>query len=151
LENNLDLKNRYYSNCQNAECKNSTPARTLRELGNVYQGFVAYIYADGNNMGGYIQTIKTPEKYQEFSRDIFQATENSVYQALAEHLHPHKLQNLSDPDNENRNGKWIHPFEIIAIGGDDVIIIVPANKALQIASTIGEGFECRLAKTGRIL
>lgn len=149
LEKNPELKKLYYTNCQSSDCKNPTPARTLRELGNVYQGFVAYIYADGNNMGGYIQTIKTPKKYKQFSQDIFEATENSVYQALAEHLHPHKLQNLTDPDNENRNGKWIHPFEILTIGGDDVMLIVPANKALQIAKTIGEEFEQKLAKTKR--
>ncbi|PSF37380.1 type III-B CRISPR-associated protein Cas10/Cmr2 [Aphanothece hegewaldii CCALA 016] len=124
-------------------------ARTLRELGDVYQGFVAYIYADGNNMGSYIQKITTPEQYQQFSQDIFKATEESVYQALAEHLHPHKLHDLTDLDNKNRNGKWIHPFEILTIGGDDVMLIVPANKALQIAKTIGEDFERRLAKTGR--
>ncbi|MBD2364641.1 type III-B CRISPR-associated protein Cas10/Cmr2 [Anabaena minutissima FACHB-250] len=151
LKNNLDLKNCYYANCKSSHCENPTSARTLRELGNVYKGFVAYIYADGNNMGGYIQTIKTPEKYKQFSEDIFKATENSVYQALAENLHPHKLENLTDPDNENRNDKWIHPFEIITIGGDDVILIVPANKALQIAKTIGEKFECWLEKTGRYL
>ena len=124
-------------------------ARSLRELGNIYNGFIAYIYADGNNMGGYIQKIKTPEEYKKFSKDIFDATEKSVYFALAEHLHPHQLKNLTDPDNENRNGSWIHPFEILAIGGDDVMLIVPANKALEIAKTIGEEFEKRLAeKTG---
>lgn len=43
-------------------------------------------------MGGYIQKIKTPEKYKKFSKDIFEATERSVYFALAEHLHPHELK-----------------------------------------------------------
>lgn len=129
----------------NPEPQKLEPARSLRELGNVYKGFVAYIYADGNNMGGYIQNIKTPEEYQQFSLDIFDATEKSVYLALAKHLKPHKLENLTDPDNENRNDKWIHPFEILAIGGDDVMLIVPANKALEIAKTIGEEFENILA------
>ena len=149
LDKNPDLKKLYYSNCQSSDCKNPTPARTLRELGNVYKGFVAYIYADGNNMGGYIQTIKTPEEYKQFSEDIFEATEKSVYEALAQYLNPHQLENLTDPDNENRNGKWIHPFEIITIGGDDVMLIVPASKALQIAKTIGKEFERILAQTGR--
>ncbi|NER05408.1 MAG: type III-B CRISPR-associated protein Cas10/Cmr2, partial [Okeania sp. SIO3C4] len=135
----------------NPELQKLEPARSLRELGNVYQGFVAYIYADGNNMGGYIQKIKTPEKYQQFSLDIFDATEKSVYLALAKHLKPHKLENLTDPDNENRNDKWIHPFEILAIGGDDVMLIVPANKALEITKTICEEFENILERTGRYI
>ena len=100
-------------------------------------------------MGGYIQTITTPEKYIQFSQDIFTATEESVYQALATHLHPHRLKGLNELDPPNRNGKIIHPFEILTIGGDDVMLIVPADKALEIAQTLGEAFEKGLAKTGR--
>jgi len=141
IKNNNQLATQYYAIHHNPE-----EARSLRELGNVYNGFVAYIYADGNNMGGYIQKIKNPEAYQKFSKDIFNATEESVYEALAQHLRPHQLKNLTDPDNKNRNGCWIHPFEILTIGGDDVMLIVPADKALAIAKTIGEGFERRLAE-----
>ena len=141
---NQALNRQYYGEHQAVE-----EAISLKELGNVANGFVAYLYADGNNMGGYIQTITTPEKYIQFSQDIFIATEESVYQALATHLHPHRLKNLNDPDNQNRNGKTIHPFEILTIGGDDVMLIVPANKALEIAQTLGEAFEQGLAKTDR--
>jgi CRISPR-associated protein Cmr2 len=39
---------------------------------------------------------------------------------------------------------WIHPFEIITIGGDDFIIVVPAKHALDIAATIAHELEKRL-------
>lgn len=142
-KNNTELKNQYYSSNNSAK-----EALSLRELGNAGKGFVAYIYADGNNMGGYIKNIKTPQEYQKFSKDIVDATEKSVYQALAQHLEPHQLKNLADPDNKDRNETWIHPFEIITIGGDDVFLIVPAQKALLIAKTIGEEFEKRLIDKG---
>jgi len=121
-------------------------AQSLREVGNASsesQGFVAYIYADGNNMGGYIQKIKTPEDYQQFSQDVSEATEKAVYHALAQHLQAHQLRGLQpDPETgRDRNGEWIHPFEILTIGGDDVFIVVPAHKALDIAATICEQFE----------
>lgn len=120
--------------------KNTDEALSLREIGQAGKGFVGYIYADGNNMGGYIQkTIQTPEQYRQFSNDIFEATKESAYYALAKHLQPKYVQ------RELASGKQkqvlIHPFEIIAIGGDDVLIIVPADKALAIAQTIGEKFE----------
>lgn len=120
-------------------------ARSLTEIGNASNSFVAYIYADGNNMGGYIQKILTPQKYQQFSKDILEATQKSVYEALAKHLHPHKLEGLTGTEHQNRNRCIVHPFEILAIGGDDVMLIVPADKALDIAKTIGEEFERRLA------
>lgn len=125
-----------------------TETRNVEEIANASNGFLSFIYADGNNMGGYIQKIKTPEEYREFSQDIFEATENSVYYALAKNLQPHHLNNLKKIDNQKRNNASVHPFEIIAIGGDDVMIIVPANQALAIAKDIGEKFEEILASKG---
>jgi len=116
-------------------------AQSLTQLGSVSNGFVAYIYADGNNMGGYIQKITTPQKYKEFSEDVDNATRYAVFQALAEHLHPRQLKGNNKSESTLPDGAWIHPFEIITIGGDDIILIVPADRALAIAKTIGEQFE----------
>jgi CRISPR-associated protein Cmr2 len=125
-------------------------ARSVREIGDASnpKGFIAYIYADGNNMGGYIQKeIRNPEHYKRFSQDIFEATEKSVYAALMAHLiEPHKLSSSLQSERNSKEEVWIHPFEILTIGGDDVMLIVPADKALAIAKTIGEEFEKILLK-----
>ncbi|AFZ42899.1 CRISPR-associated protein, Crm2 family [Halothece sp. PCC 7418] len=136
----------YYQDCNPDEI---TEARNLEEIANASNDFISFIYADGNNMGRYIQKIRTPEAYQQFSNDIFEATEQSVYYALAQHLSPHQLGTLKKPESKYRAEKWVHPFEIITIGGDDVLLIVPANKALEIAKTIGEKLEEILVKKGR--
>ncbi len=121
-------------------------AQTVGEIGNASHPhkYVGYIYADGNNMGGYIQSITTPEAYRQFSEDISKTTEESVYEALAQHLTIHQIQGMTDPDRYHDDGEWVHPFEIIAVGGDDVFLIVPADQALPIAQTIGEVFERKL-------
>lgn len=124
-------------------------ARSLTEIGAASDGFVAYIYADGNNMGQYIRDqIKTPEDYERFSQDIFAATEQSVYWALAHHLHPYEYTPDAKSSRRNKKTVWIHPFEIITIGGDDVLLIVPANTALEVAKAIGDRFEELLVQTG---
>ena len=138
LEENLKKSQKYYRGEKDEKAKE---AKDLEHIGNSAKNFVAFVYADGNNMGGYIQGIKTPQEYIEFSRDVFEATEESVYRALAEHLHPQKLNNLTKSNAENYEGQIVHPFEIITIGGDDVLLIVPANKALEISHTIGVEFE----------
>jgi CRISPR-associated protein Cmr2 len=146
------LKARYYTSQSTITEAQVTEARSLREIGNVSatQGFVAYLYADGNNMGGYIQNdIHTPEELKQFSVDIFNAMKASVYQALAQCLKPRQIWGLNDPDSSDRNGAWIHPFEIVTIGGDDVLLIVPADQALSIAKTIGEKFEQLLLQASR--
>ncbi|MGF1482367.1 MAG: type III-B CRISPR-associated protein Cas10/Cmr2 [Cyanophyceae cyanobacterium] len=117
-------------------------ARSLTEIGDASDGFVAYIYADGNNMGQYIRDqIKTPAHYQEFSQDVFEATEQSVYWALAHSIAPHYYKPDAKSSRTNKAPVWIHPFEIITIGGDDVLLVVPANKALEVALKIGFKFE----------
>ncbi|MBS0016037.1 MAG: type III-B CRISPR-associated protein Cas10/Cmr2, partial [Arthrospira sp. SH-MAG29] len=149
LKNNPELNSDYDSKPDRRNGDKITQTRNLEEIANSSSYFLSMIYADGNNMGGYIQKIKTPEAYRQFSEDILEATEKSVYYALAKNLHPHQLKNLRKPDNPKRENAWVHPFEIIAIGGDDVMIMVPANKSLAIAKDIGEKFEDILAAKGR--
>ncbi|MDB9310660.1 type III-B CRISPR-associated protein Cas10/Cmr2 [Aphanizomenon sp. CS-733/32] len=142
LNENPTYQTKYYANLE-AGVKPSDVkiAQTLTHVSNASKGFIGYIYADGNNMGGYIQKIRKPDKHKEFSRDVDLATRYAVYQALAENLHPHTLKNLNDEESELENGDIIHPFEIITIGGDDIFIVVPANKALEISQMIAERFE----------
>ena len=140
--------NDYYGKISSSDVEE---ARSVREISDasLVKGFVAYIYADGNNMGGYIQKeIKNPEEYRRFSRDIFEATEKSVYIALNKHLKPHQYKPDSQSGRRSKKEVWIHPFEILTIGGDDVMLIVPADRALDIAKTIGEEFENILLQTG---
>jgi CRISPR-associated protein Cmr2 len=145
LEKNPSLRDKYYKN-KIQQNKVEIP-ENLSHIGNASKNFIAYIYADGNNMGGYIQKeIKTAKQYQEFSQDVGLATEYAVYQALAENLHPHELRNLNDEESNLSNGDLVHPFEVITIGGDDILLIVPAKKALEIAKIIGEQFEKILLK-----
>lgn len=143
LEKNPEQWQKYYRNYDHNEVQ---IPQSLTQIGKASSGFVAYIYADGNNMGGYIQTIRTPQKYQEFSEDISSATECAVYQALAHNLNPRELRGITDEESTLKEGTPIHPFEILTIGGDDILLIVPADRALAIAKDIGERFEKILLK-----
>ncbi|WP_129678074.1 hydrolase [Candidatus Chloroploca sp. Khr17] len=111
------------------------PASDTHQIGAAGNGFIGLIYADGNNVGREMATKQTPEQYREFSQQLEDAACNAVFHALAEHLEPMRL-----PD-EQGNVHWCHPFEIITIGGDDVMVIVPGDKAMEIALTIGVAFE----------
>ena len=90
-------------------------------------GFITFIYADGNNMGGYLENVKTPAQYRQFSERAFIATQKAAFEALAEHL---------SPTDQN-----LHPFEIVSIGGDDMLLIVPGSKAFEVVHAIGENFD----------
>jgi CRISPR-associated protein Cmr2 len=57
---------------------------------------------------------------------MLRANERAVARALLATLRP------------DRNGVW--PFEVITIGGDDVLLFVPADRALPLASRIARDF-----------
>ena len=99
---------------------------TIAEASNP-KGFISFIYADGNNMGAYLENIATPAQYRQFSERVFIALQKAAFDALAEHLTP--------------TDKNIHPFEIISIGGDDLILIVPGSAAFDVVHAIGENFD----------
>ena len=58
--------------------------------------------------------------------------QEATFKALA------KLKPIEIKDDTPR---YVFPFEIISIGGDDLILIVPGDKALEIAHEIGVNFD----------
>ena len=96
------------------------------------ENYIAFIYADGNNMGGYLENIETPAQYRQFSERVFVTMQTAAFKALA------KLEPVWIKDD---NDRYVFPFEIISIGGDDLLIIVPGSKVFEIVHTIGENFD----------
>jgi len=82
--------------------------------------YIAVIYGDGNNMGGIVQNINSLSDMMYFSRKISMAAQNSVYKALEQ-------TNFSQ-------------FEIIAVGGDDIFLIVPAQGSIEFCAKLIELF-----------
>ena len=91
------------------------------------ENYIAFIYADGNNMGGYLEEIASPAQYRQFSERVFVAMQKSAFDALAKHGKPTE--------------KGILPFEIVSIGGDDLLLIVPGSNAFEIVHEIGTNFD----------
>lgn len=93
----------------------------------VPENYITFIYADGNNMGGYLENIETPAQYRQFSERVFIALQRATFDALAEHLRPMETN--------------IHPFEIVSIGGDDLLLIAPGSAGFDLAQAIGTNFD----------
>jgi len=117
--------------------KDVFPAQDVSEIAQASHpdGYIGIIYADGNNVGRRVAVAATPHGYQKLSNDLDDASCNAVFAALAEHVRPTRVL------NDQGQRKIIHPFEIITIGGDDILLIVPGSKALDIALSIGRNFE----------
>ncbi|SNB73725.1 Cas10/Cmr2 second palm domain-containing protein [Thermoflexus hugenholtzii] len=94
-------------------------------------GRIALFYADGNNMGDLLQLMPSPASYRHFSRMLEQATRDALFSAIWAVFDEERLK---DP------GKPL-PFEIIALGGDDIVVIVPARYGWALAVKVLEAFE----------
>jgi CRISPR-associated protein Cmr2 len=102
---------------------------------------VGLIYADGNNVGAHVGSISTPAAYRQFATRLYRANEAAVFAALAQHLRPHFQVESADEDRPDRQQFWLDPFEILTIGGDDVMLFVPGAQALEIALTMSQVLE----------
>jgi len=99
-------------------------------------GYLGIVYADGNNMGGLLEHLSTPAEYASFADAVYQATQKAVFAALAQHA-PAPIQ----VERQGVGHRWIYPFEILSIGGDDLFLLVPAHVALSIACAIARNLE----------
>ena len=124
------------------------PANDLNEIGAASRPdrYVGLIYADGNNVGALLSTIRSPAAYRQFAQRLFEASQAAVFSALADELQPLYLSQALDPERPRRREMWVHPFEIVTIGGDDMILIVPGDRALAITTRIGLELERLLGR-----
>ncbi|MDT7924202.1 MAG: HD domain-containing protein [Chlorobiota bacterium] len=94
-------------------------------------GRIALLYADGNNMGELLQLMPSPASYRHFSQVLESATRDSLFAAIWTVFGEDRLKDASQPV----------PFEIIALGGDDVVVIVPAEYGWVLALQLLKEFE----------
>ena len=90
------------------------------------KGYLGLIYADGNSMGKRVMQLDTLQKRKDFAKVV----DDAVYEAMAEAI----VQHL--PIEQG-----LFPFDILLIGGDDVVVVVPAAKALDVALTLTKEFQ----------
>ena len=115
------------------------PAEYPEDLEQIANGReVALVYADGDGIGSHLHSLQTPAAYRGFSQALNAVTEAAVIDALnSSDLSPYPYEK---PDGSIRK---IYPWEVITIGGDDVMLIVPAAHAMNLALALAQSFRER--------
>lgn len=96
--------------------------------------YLAFVYADGNDMGGLFQRMKSREEYEMLSAALQRGTKEALFETLAEIFE--RSCRLSPC--------W--PFEIINIGGDDVTFLIQGGFAWEAAVKFLSHFEDKVRK-----
>ena len=149
LSGRLDCEpTKYLEKINPAELDSIQIAKDLEEIAQASRDekSVGLIYADGNGVGHLVEASGTIEVYRRKSEILHTAMRQAVFTALGRHLSV--AQNIK---REIKKGKYekvgaIHPFEVITIGGDDALLIVPGDRAFDVAITLGRMFEEELKK-----
>ena len=95
------------------------------------QNYMGIIYADGDGMGRIIETLTTLDEYKRFAEAVDDAVYQSVSDAISVYLQP-------EPD---KGPTW--PFDILLLGGDDLVMVTRAQSAIEVALHIVEQFPKR--------
>lgn len=95
------------------------------------KGRIAFLYIDGNNIGDLLQQARTPAEYRHVSEALKDGVTEALFEALTEAISEERLVDASAP----------LPLEIIAIGGDDVTVIVPARYGWKLTCHLLHRFE----------
>lgn len=116
--------------------------------------YLGLIYADANNMGAKVTRLTMLGVYQQFAESVDEAIHQAMSRAIARHLQivqvdadegdsenngvPKKVD-VSE-DNTSPRKVTLFPFDIFIVGGDDVVMLTDATKAMEVALTIGQEF-----------
>lgn len=94
--------------------------------------YLGLIYADANGMGKKLDKLLTLREVQNFAKEIDEAVYWATCQVIADHL-PAR-------ERDKDTNTWVFPFDILLIGGDDIVLVTPATQAMGVAHALAEQF-----------
>jgi hypothetical protein len=109
-------------------------AKTIEEItgGEGRGNYVAAVYADANGMGNMLLKLKKMEELYLFSRIVTRVVDNVRDKLVVKH------------DLERR-------YQAPVVGGDDVLLIVPATNAVEVAIDLHDLFRVEIKSESAIL
>jgi len=123
---------------EGVQVEKPTPERIIEEVDRAedlnefsHNGYVGVIAADGDGIGRILTQLNSLSEYGHFSEKLYSLSNQCVYEPLARLLRVYERKRP-----KVGQGKWFHPFELVALGGDDLFLILPGNKALMVAQSV---------------
>jgi hypothetical protein len=101
--------------------------------------YVGLIYADANNMGTTIDGLKTLQALSDFAKKVDDAIFVAMSRAIKAHL---PIVNIERQKGRRGDKRLVpsFPFDVLLVGGDDIVMVTDAAKAMDVALTIAKEF-----------
>lgn len=120
---------------------NKLRCESLTDIGDrsSWRNYIGIVYADGNAMGQIIQAMNRPETFHQFSKIVDESIQKACFTALSEVSESEV--NIIRENYEQRSGFERLAADILLLGGDDLLVALPADRALDFALKVTEKFE----------
>ncbi len=114
---------------------------SLTDIGDCssWGGYIGVVYADGNSMGQIIQGMNQQETFRQFSRIVDESIQEACFDALSQ-VSEKEVANVQKALKDRQPFESL-PADILLLGGDDLLVAVPADRALNFALSVTETFE----------
>ena len=112
---------------------------SITDIGDSSRGYIGVVYADGNAMGKIVQALDRPETFRQFSKIVDESIREACFTALSQISQP-EVERVRKALKENCRFEPL-AAEIMLLGGDDLLLALPANRALNFALQVTEAFE----------
>ena len=108
-----------------------------------WDGYLGVVYADGNAMGKFVQAIDQSGTFRQFSRIVDESIREACFSSLNQILKS-EIEEVRNTFEQQGHLEPL-PADILLLGGDDLLVAVPADRALDFALRVTNAFE-RLMK-----
>lgn len=114
-------------------------APDFRHIGGLANRYISVVYCDGNNMGRLVQELPSPGVARAFSQIVDVSVHEACFQALVDLIRCH-----ARGGGGRNEAKFA--FDILLLGGDDLVVALPATAGLPFAMRALELFEQEVAR-----
>ncbi len=128
----------------NADGWDRLRCETITEIGEFSSGRVhgdiGLVYADGNAMGRVVQQLDNRNVCRAFSRIVDGNLREACFESLAR-VCKDEVEAVRSADSQQDLPRL--PADILLLGGDDLLVLLPADRALSFAEAVVDRFEER--------
>jgi hypothetical protein len=103
------------------------------------KGYIGLVYADGNAMGRLVQELDSPATAGFFSKLVDGQIRRACHEALEDVLRG-EIEQVCQAQRDGKPFKPL-PADILLLGGDDLMVLLPAERALPFSCRASRLFE----------
>ncbi len=120
---------------------NKLRCENLTDIGDrsSWRNYIGIVYADGNAMGQIVQAMTCPETFRQFSKIVDNSIQDACFTALSE-ISEREVNKIRK-DYKQQKGFDPLAADILLLGGDDLLVALPADRALDFSLRVTEKFE----------